>query len=162
MGAGWRLWRLSWLIDWPFWWQSVDSLAWVVLTLFLCALTIMFVCNISFVELLMFLLGVFGEMCGGSSCDVFMLLFMVLWVPISAMHCRRAVLMLWHAFLFLGLKFFPLFFFLLGGLCYFFCKNFYFLYQLPLPVGSTISLVAKRSAAVNAVRTHATKKIVDE
>jgi hypothetical protein len=32
----------------------------------------------------------------------------------------RAVLVLWHAFLFLGLTFFPLFFFLLGGLhCFF-------------------------------------------
>jgi hypothetical protein len=31
-----------------------------------------------------------------------------------------AVLMLWHAFLFLGLEFFPSFFILLGGLCYFF------------------------------------------
>jgi hypothetical protein len=29
---------------------------------------------------------------------------------------RRAVLVLWHAFLFLGLRFFPLFIFLLGGL----------------------------------------------
>jgi lysophospholipid acyltransferase (LPLAT)-like uncharacterized protein len=33
---------------------------------------------------------------------------------------RRAVLMLWHAFLFLGLRFFPHFFVLLGGLhCFF-------------------------------------------
>jgi hypothetical protein len=31
------------------------------------------------------------------------------WVPISATLCRRAVLMLWHAFLFLGLSGFPLF-----------------------------------------------------
>jgi hypothetical protein len=41
---------------------------------------------------------------------------MALWVPIFATLFRRAVLMLWHAFLFLGLRFFPLFFFLLGGL----------------------------------------------
>jgi hypothetical protein len=40
---------------------------------------------------------------------------MVLGVPISATLCRRAVLMLWHAFLFLRLWFFPLFFFLVGG-----------------------------------------------
>jgi hypothetical protein len=36
--------------------------------------------------------------------------------PISVMLCRRAVLMLWHAFMFHGLRYFPLFFFLLGGL----------------------------------------------
>jgi hypothetical protein len=59
-------------------------------------------------------------MCGESSCNVFLVLFMVPWVPISAMLCKRAVLTLWHAFLFLGLRFFPLFFFLLGGLHYFF------------------------------------------
>jgi hypothetical protein len=54
------------------------------------------------------------RMCGESSCNVFLLLFMVLWVPISAMLCKRAVLMLWHAFMFLGLRLFPLFFFLLA------------------------------------------------
>jgi hypothetical protein len=87
------------------------------------ALTIMSVCNIFFVELLMFLFGVFGGVCGDSPCTVFMLLFMVLWVPISATLCRREVrevLMLWHAFMFLGLSFFPLFLFLLGGLRFFF------------------------------------------
>jgi hypothetical protein len=42
-------------------------------------------------------------------------MFAALWVPISAMLFRRAVLTLWHALLFLGLRFFPLFFFLLGG-----------------------------------------------
>jgi hypothetical protein len=52
----------------------------------------------------------FCGMCGENSCNVFLLLFMVLWVPISATLPRRAVLMLWHAFLFLGLRFFPLFF----------------------------------------------------
>jgi hypothetical protein len=42
------------------------------------------------------------------------------WVPISATLFRRAVLTLWHAFLFLVFSFFPLFFFLLGGLhCFF-------------------------------------------
>jgi hypothetical protein len=55
-----------------------------------------------------------------------MLLFMALWVPISATLFRRAVLTLWHAFPFLGLRFFPLFFFLLGGLHCFFFKNFFF------------------------------------
>jgi hypothetical protein len=49
---------------------------------------------ISFVKLLLFLFSVFGEMCGESSCNVFVLLFMVLWVPISVMLCMRAVLML--------------------------------------------------------------------
>jgi hypothetical protein len=64
---------------------------------------------------------VFWGMCGESSYSVFLLLFMVLWVPISAMLCRRAVLMLWHAFMFLGLVFFfPFFFFSLRGVCYFF------------------------------------------
>jgi hypothetical protein len=60
----------------------------------------------------------FGGICGENSCNVILLLFMVLWVPISATLCRRATL--WHVFLFLGLTFFPLFFFLLGGLrCFF-------------------------------------------
>jgi hypothetical protein len=45
---------------------------------------------------------------------------MALWVPISATLFRRAVPMLWHAFLFLGLRFLTLFFFLLGGLHIFF------------------------------------------
>jgi hypothetical protein len=35
-------------------------MAWVLLTLALCAMTVMSVCNISFVEILMFLFGVFG------------------------------------------------------------------------------------------------------
>jgi hypothetical protein len=35
-------------------------------------------------------------------------LIMMLWAPQSATLCRRAVLMLWHAFLFLGLMLFPL------------------------------------------------------
>jgi hypothetical protein len=59
-------------------------------------------------------------MCDVNSCNVFLLLFMALLVPISARLFRRAVLMLWHAIMFLGLRFFPLFFFLLGGLhCFF-------------------------------------------
>jgi hypothetical protein len=43
------------------------------------------------------------------------------WVPIFAMLWRRAMMMLWHAFPFLGLRFFPHFFFLLDGLhCHFY------------------------------------------
>jgi hypothetical protein len=67
----------------------------------------MYVCSISFVELLMFLFGVFGGMCGENLCNVFLLLFMVFWVPIIFVTiCTRALLMLWHAFLFLGLRLF--------------------------------------------------------
>jgi hypothetical protein len=75
-----------------------------------------------FVDLLLLLFGVFGGMRDVNSCNVFMLIFMALWVPISATLFRRAVLTMWHAFLlFLGLRFFPLLFFLLGGLhCFFF------------------------------------------
>jgi hypothetical protein len=66
----------------------------------------------------MFLFGVFWGMCDGNSCN--MLLFMALWVPISATLSRRVVMTPWHAFLSLGLRFFLLFFFLPGGLHYFF------------------------------------------
>jgi hypothetical protein len=91
----------------------------VMLTLVLCALAIMSVSSMSFVELLFLLFGVTWRMCGENSCNVFVvLLFMVLWVPISATLWRRAMLMLWHAFMFLGLRSFPLFFFLLGGLLF--------------------------------------------
>jgi hypothetical protein len=80
----------------------------------------MSVCNIFFVDLLLFRFGVFGGMCDVNSCNVFLVLFMALWVSISATLFRRAVLVLWHAFLFFGLRFFPLSFFLLGGLhCFF-------------------------------------------
>jgi hypothetical protein len=47
----------------------------------------------------------FGGCAARVHANVFMI-FVVLWVPISAMPCRRAVLVLRHAFLFLGLKFF--------------------------------------------------------
>jgi hypothetical protein len=50
--------------------------------------------------------GCFGGMCGENSCNAFLLLFMVLWVPISAILCMMAMLMLWHAVMFLGLRFF--------------------------------------------------------
>jgi hypothetical protein len=59
------------------------------------------ICNISFVELLMLIFGFLGGMCGENSCNVFVLHFMVLWIHISATLCRRAVLMLWHPFVFL-------------------------------------------------------------
>jgi hypothetical protein len=36
----------------------------------------------------------FERMCGENSCNVFLLMFMVLWVPTFAKLCRRAVLML--------------------------------------------------------------------
>jgi hypothetical protein len=55
----------------------------------------------------MFRFGVFGGMCDVNSCNVFLLFFMALWVLISATLFRKAVLVLWHAFLFLGLRFFP-------------------------------------------------------
>jgi hypothetical protein len=93
-----------------------------MLTLALYALIVASACDISFVELLLFLFGVFGGMCD-VKCNVFHLLLMVLimWVSISPKVCKRAVLTLRHAFVFLGLKFSPVFFFLLGGLhCLFF------------------------------------------
>jgi hypothetical protein len=69
----------------------------------------------------MFRFGVFWGMCDVNSCNVFLVLFMALWVPISATLFRRAVLTRWYAFLFLGLRFLPIFFiFLLGGLHSFF------------------------------------------
>jgi hypothetical protein len=65
----------------------------------------------------MFLFGVFGGGVGDvNSCNVFLLLFTGLWVPISATLFKRAILLLWHAIMFLGLRFSPLFFFLLDGL----------------------------------------------
>jgi uncharacterized membrane protein len=42
-----------------------------------------------------------------------------LWAPISATLCKRVGMTMWHAFRFLGLRLFPLFFCLLGGLHYF-------------------------------------------
>jgi hypothetical protein len=75
-------------------------------------------CNIPLVKLL-FRFDVLGGVCGEESCNVFMLLFVVLWVPIFTTLCKKAIPMLWHAFIFLGLKhvdFFPPSSFLLGGL----------------------------------------------
>jgi hypothetical protein len=44
-------------------------------------------------------------MCDVNICNVFLLLFMALRVPISATLFKKAVLALWHAFMFLGLRF---------------------------------------------------------
>jgi hypothetical protein len=52
-------------------------------------------------------------MCGENSCNVFLLFFMVLWVPIFVPLCKRAMWMMWHAFMFLG--FFSPLCFVLGG-----------------------------------------------
>jgi hypothetical protein len=43
-------------------------------------------------------------MCGENSCNVFLLFIMVLWVPIFAMLCRRAMRVLRHTSLLLGLS----------------------------------------------------------
>jgi hypothetical protein len=83
-------------------------------------MAVMSVYNISFIELLLFHFGVFWRMCDVNSCNVFLLLSMALMVPISATLFRRAVMTLRHAFLFLGLRFFPPYSLLLGGLrCFF-------------------------------------------
>jgi hypothetical protein len=53
MGAGWRLWQLSWLIAMLFWsWHFIDSqTAWVLRTCVHCVvMTDMSACNISFVD----------------------------------------------------------------------------------------------------------------
>jgi hypothetical protein len=65
-------------------------------------------------------------MCDVNSCNVFLLLFMALWVLISATLFRRAVLLvLWHAFLVLGLRFFFSFLlFCLVASTAFSCKTF--------------------------------------
>jgi hypothetical protein len=91
---------------------KVRFLAWVLQTLVHCFLTGMSACNISFVDLLMFHFDVFWGMCAEILCNVFLLLFMVFLVPIFATLCMKAVLMLWHAFLFLGCR--PMGFFLLS------------------------------------------------
>jgi hypothetical protein len=65
-------------------------------------------------------------MCGENLCNVFVILFMVLGVPIFEPLWRNALLMLWRAFLFLGLR--PVRVFLLASFCLvvpdaFSCKN---------------------------------------
>jgi hypothetical protein len=63
-------------------------------------------------------------MCDVNSCNVFPLLFMALSVPISVTLFRRAMLTLWHTFMFLGLRFFVLFFsFCLVASTAFSCKK---------------------------------------
>jgi hypothetical protein len=89
----------------------LPGMPWVLQTLVHCVMEVVSAYMISFVDLLLFPFDDFWEMCGESSCNVFLLLFVVLWVPIFATLCRRAVLMVWHAFLFLGLRYFPLLFF---------------------------------------------------
>jgi Na+(H+)/acetate symporter ActP len=86
---------------------------------------VMSVCNILFVELLMFLFDVFGGMSAVNSCNIFLLFFMALWAPISATLFMRAVLTLWHAFLFLGLRFFLFSSFCLVASTAFSCKKMF-------------------------------------
>jgi hypothetical protein len=90
--------------------------------------TVKSVCNISCVDLLRFLFDIFWGLCGENSCNVFLIFSMVLWVPIFATLCMRAMLMLWHTFMFLGLRNvggFPLCSFLLGGFHYLSCTLFH-------------------------------------
>jgi hypothetical protein len=74
-----------------------------------CCIPVLSVRSVLFVDLLLFRFGVLGGMCDVNSRNVFLLLFMALWVPNSATLFRRAVPMLWHAFLFLGLRVFSSF-----------------------------------------------------
>jgi hypothetical protein len=73
-------------------------------TLVHCVVTCMSACNISFVDILLFPFDGFWGMCVENPCNVFLPLLMVLWDLIFAMLCKRAVLMLWHAFLSLELR----------------------------------------------------------
>jgi hypothetical protein len=82
-------------------------------------------------------LGMYGE----NSCNVFLLLFMVLLVPISATLCRRAVLTLWHAFLLLGLMFFLFSSFCLVASTAFSCKIFSFCLQVGGIFGNTYNIL---------------------
>jgi hypothetical protein len=87
--------------------------------------------NYSFVVLPLFLFGVFYWMCGENSCNG-SLFFMVLWVPIFAALCWRAVLMLWHAFLFLGLRSVGFFSLLAGLLLLAWWLSLLFLVKVPI------------------------------
>jgi hypothetical protein len=91
------------LVD-QFWWDLVNSMAWVHGTLVHYVVRVLSACNTSFVDLLMFPFDGFKGMYGENSCNVLMLLFMVLWILLFAMLCTKVVLMLWHAFIFLGLR----------------------------------------------------------
>jgi hypothetical protein len=70
---------MSWLVAWLFWRPFVVTL--IADSRFLRS-NIMSVCNISFVELFLLIFGAYWGMCGENACNVFMLLFVVLWVPI--------------------------------------------------------------------------------
>jgi hypothetical protein len=72
-------------------------------------------CNISFVDVLMFPFDAFGEVSGENSCNVVLLFFIIRWFPTFAMLCRRAVPMLWHASVSLGLRHVGFSSFLIGG-----------------------------------------------
>jgi hypothetical protein len=52
----------------------------------------------------LFPFGDFGGMCGENFSNVVLLLFMILWVLIFVMICKRTAPKLWHASLFLGLR----------------------------------------------------------
>jgi hypothetical protein len=59
---------------------------------------------------------------------------MALWIPISATLRMGAVLTLLHAFMFLGLRYFSLFFFLLGGLhCFLLWEVIYISVRVQVP-----------------------------
>jgi hypothetical protein len=73
----------------------------VLRTLVHCVLVLMSACNISIVDLLMFPFHGFWGMCGETSRNVFLLLFMV---PIFAMLSMRALPMHWHVSMFLELR----------------------------------------------------------
>jgi hypothetical protein len=83
------------------WNQILITLPFVSYSIMLNVLMQHFVRRTTFV-----LFGAFWGMCDGNSCNVFRLLVMALWAPISATLFKRAVMTLWHAFLFLGLRFF--------------------------------------------------------
>jgi hypothetical protein len=88
-----------------------------------CVLIAMCACKILIVDILISAFdGVWG-MCGEISYNVLIPLFMVLWVPIFVMLCHRAMPMLWHAYMFLGLRhmgYVSPFSFLIGGFHFFF------------------------------------------
>jgi hypothetical protein len=52
--------------------------------------------------------------------------------------------MLWHAFMFLGLRFFPPFFFLLGGL-----RSLFFLLEFKLLVFHTMTIICIHTTSVS-------------
>jgi hypothetical protein len=99
MGAGWHLWRLKWFIALQFWWMFVASMALVQRGSRSLQSDNYVLCNMSFVDLLMFPFDDFWGMCRENSYNAFLLLFAVLWVFFFAMLGSTAALMLWHAFI---------------------------------------------------------------